>query len=79
MDPDPVQEHDPFSLGDSDDEDSKKKDLRIEEPERLKKATAEAVSDSIGSDQKQGLEPAETTGSSGTKDKEATDKLTGKS
>ena len=75
VDPDPVQEHDPFSLGDSDDEDSKKKDVKPEDTERLKKATAEAMADSIGPNQDQGLKAAETTRSDGTKDKEAQEKL----
>ena len=79
VDPDPVQEHDPFSLGDSDDEDSKKKDVKPEDAERLKKATAEAMADSIGSDQKPGLEPADVSTGEGTKDKVADEKLTGKS
>jgi hypothetical protein len=75
VDPDPVQEHDPFSLGDSDEEDNKKKDLKPEDSERLKQATAEAMAESISSG-KDNLKPAETTG---TKDKEAEEKLVGKS
>ena len=71
-----MQEHDPFSLGDSDDEEAKKKDLKPEDSERLKKATAEAMSDSIGSDQQKDLAPAEV---AGTKDKVAEEKMTGKS
>lgn len=79
VDPDPVQEHDPFSLGDSDDEDAKKKDLKPEDTERLKKATAEAMADIIGgSEAKQGPGPAETTGG-GIKDKTAEEKLTDQS
>lgn len=49
MDPDPVAEHDPFSLGDSDDEEAKKKDPKPEDAERLQRATAEAMSDDLGS------------------------------
>ena len=75
VDPDPVEEHDPFSLGDSDEEDAKKKDIKPEDTERLKQATAEAMADSIGAPPKEGLKPAEI---DGTKDKEAEAKLTGK-
>ena len=47
-------DHDPFSVGDSDEEDIKKKDngIKLEDAERLKHATAEAMADSIGSDKK---------------------------
>jgi hypothetical protein len=34
-------DHDPFSLGDSDDEDAKAKDIKVEDTERLKKAAGE--------------------------------------
>ena len=74
VEPDPVQEHDPFSLGDSDDEDSKKKDAKTEDTERLKKATAEAMAGSIGPDQDQALQATEPSGGGGLKDKEAEDK-----
>ena len=74
--PDPVQDHDPFSLGDSDDESSKKKDLKPEDSERLKQATAEAMADSIADSPSKTLKPAETTE---TKDAEALDKLASKS
>jgi hypothetical protein len=37
-DPDPVADHDPFSLGDSDDEESRKKETRGEDSERSKQA-----------------------------------------
>ena len=77
VDPDPVADHDPFSLGDSDDEDAKKKDIKPEDTGRLKKATAEAMAESIGTDGKKTLEPSETTGSSGTRDKVAEEKLAG--
>ncbi|KAJ4301409.1 ubiquitin-binding protein cue5 [Kalmusia sp. IMI 367209] len=42
-------EHDPFSLGDSDDEDAKTKDIKAEDTERLKKAaeTKEATSSEL--------------------------------
>ena len=71
-----MADHDPFSLGDSDDED-KKKNIKLEDTERLKQATAEAMAESIGMDGKKELKPSERTGSSGTRDKEAEEKLTG--
>ena len=77
VDPNPVADHDPFSLGDSDDEETKKKDIKPEDTERLKKATAEAMAESIGTEDKKELKPSETTGSAGTRDKEAEEKLTG--
>ena len=42
-------EHDPFSLGDSDDEEAKTKDIKAEDTERLKKAaeTKEATSSEL--------------------------------
>lgn len=78
VDPSPVADHDPFSLGDSDDEDAKKKDLRADDSERLKQAAAEAMSDDIGTPSTKKLEPHERTGSSSTRDKE-TENLISKS
>ncbi|GLI73512.1 ubiquitin-binding protein cue5 [Penicillium ochrochloron] len=51
VEPSPVAENDPFSLGDSDDEkDTKAKEqTTVPESEQLKKATAEAMSGEIGS------------------------------
>lgn len=74
VDPSPVGDHDPFSLGDSDDEDAvgKKKDLRADDSERLKAAAAEAMADDMGV--KKELEEKE---KSGTRDREA-EKLLGK-
>jgi hypothetical protein len=46
VDPAPIGDNDPFSLGDSDDE--KEKDIKASDTERLKKAAAEAMSDEIG-------------------------------
>lgn len=63
VDPSPVADNDPFSLGDSDDEkDAKNKDGKGDEAERLKKATAEAMSGEIGSGSKEpgGTKPGET-------------------
>jgi len=48
VDPSPVAENDPFSLGDSDDDkDAKTKERSSDEAERLHKATAEAMSGEI--------------------------------
>ena len=73
VDPSPVTDHDPFSLGDSDEEEAKKKDIRADDSERLKKAAAEAMSDDIGSQSGKKLEPHERSGSVGTRDKETED------
>lgn len=75
-DPDPVTDHDPFSLGDSDDEDSKKKDVRVDDSERLKSAAAETVALDGSQPGKKDLEPQEQVGTFGTRDKEA-ETLTG--
>ena len=48
VDPSPVADHDPFSLGDSDDDEAKKKDGKSDDSERLKQAAAEAMSEDIG-------------------------------
>ena len=68
VDPSPVADHDPFSLGDSDDDDTKKKDVRADDNERLKEAAAEAMNDDISSPNEKKLEPQEKLG---TKDVEA--------
>ncbi|ESZ91679.1 hypothetical protein SBOR_7936 [Sclerotinia borealis F-4128] len=74
MEPSPIgdadNDHDPFSLGDSEDEKESKdrvggKEIRMDDAERLKKAAAEAMSEDIGEPVKK-PEPAKT---SGTKDK----------
>lgn len=78
VDPAPVEDHDPFSLGDSDDDESKKKDVKSEDSERLKQAAAEAMSENISSPGDKKLEQRETSGPLGTRDKE-TDKLVGMS
>lgn len=51
VDPSPVAENDPFSLGDSDDEKETKpkEQTTVPESEQLKKATEEAMSGEIGS------------------------------
>lgn len=57
-------DHDPFSLGDSDDEDHKVKDTNPEDTERLKKAAqGKEASTTAGA-----LRPAERSGSIGQKD-----------
>lgn len=53
VDPSPVGENDPFSLGDSEDEkDTKNKELSTDEAERVKTATAEAMAADLSSDSK---------------------------
>lgn len=50
VEPSPIAENDPFSLGDSEDEKESKggnKDIKPEDSERLKQATADAMSDSL--------------------------------
>jgi len=60
VEPSPVGDNDPFSLGDSDDErEVKNKDLRPDEAERLRKATAEAMGEDIGSGSKVGEDKTE--------------------
>lgn len=58
VEPSPVAEHDPFSLGDSDDEDAKKKDVRPDDSARLKQAAAEAKAEDIGSGTAKVAEPS---------------------
>ena len=77
VDPSPVTDHDPFSLGDSDDEDAKKKDTHPQDSERLKHAAAEAMADDIGGRQGKTLEAQERSGSLGERDKDM-DTLMGK-
>ncbi|RAL64063.1 hypothetical protein DID88_003251 [Monilinia fructigena] len=70
MEPSPIgdadNDHDPFSLGDSEDEKESKdrvggKEVRTDDAERLKKAAAEAMSENIGEPAKK-PEPAEKSG-----------------
>ena len=72
-------DNDPFSLGDSDDEE-KKQDLRQEDTERLKKAAEQTrrKSSVSESDRRKSLEPHQRSGSNATKDKVAEDLLKGK-
>ena len=65
VDPNPVADHDPFSLGDSDDEEAKKKDAKPKDGEKVEKAAAEAMSEHIGGEDAAGQtqsEPTETAG-----------------
>jgi len=73
VDPSPVADHDPFSLGDSEDEE-KKKDVKADDRERLKQAAAKAMSEDISSPSEKKLEPQERSGSLGQNDAE-TEKL----
>lgn len=54
VDPHPISEHDPFSLGDSEDEKETSKtgpkETKTDDSERLKKATADAMADSLVDD-----------------------------
>ena len=62
VDPSPITDNDPFSLGDSDDDrEAKAKDIKSEDTERLKKATAEAMSEEVGPGPKKSIQPAERT------------------
>lgn len=65
-----TDEHDPFSLGDSDDEDNAKtKDLNPEDTQRLKKAAEAKAADVQAKDSTAGeLKPAKRSGSVGQKD-----------
>jgi hypothetical protein len=50
VDPNPIAENDPFSLGDSEDEKDTKaptKEIKMEDSERLRQATTEAMADSL--------------------------------
>lgn len=69
------EENDPFSLGDSDEEDAKKQDTNPDDTERLKKAASEKDKDNTGGAK---LEPAERSGSIGQKNEEAEKLLAGK-
>ncbi|CAD6570870.1 MAG: ubiquitin-binding protein cue5 [Alectoria sarmentosa] len=77
VDPSPVADHDPFSLGDSDDEEAKKRDFKAEDSERLKRAAAEATSGHVDFTGEKKLEPHETSETLETRDKE-TENLVGK-
>lgn len=61
VEPSPVTENDPFSLGDSDDEKDvkpkEKEQTTVPESEQLKKATAEAMSGDMGNGSKEDSKP----------------------
>ena len=75
--PNPVtDDNDPFSLGDSDEEQDKKQDLKPEDTERLKKSASQ--SDPPAKEGEEGaLKPAERSGSVSQKNKDAEDILKG--
>lgn len=62
MDPSPVADHDPFSLGDSDDEELKKKEIRLNDNVAPKQATVESVSEDTGAIWRTESEPGEKPG-----------------
>ncbi|KAL8787008.1 MAG: hypothetical protein Q9213_002444 [Squamulea squamosa] len=68
VDPDPVADHDPFSLGDSDDEEIKKKDAKLDDSIRLKQAPAESIAEDVGPPGVQNFESGERTSNTGTRD-----------
>ncbi|KAL9013825.1 MAG: hypothetical protein Q9173_001501, partial [Seirophora scorigena] len=78
VDPNPVADHDPFSLGDSDDEQTKKKEVKSDESERLKRAAERKMAGDTGSSDAKEPEPQEGTGTIRTIDQKA-EKLTGTS
>lgn len=69
-----IDDNDPFSLGDSDDDKDKQTDLRAEDTLRLKKSASQSAA-APG----KVLEPQEKTGSVGTRDKAAEDLMKGDS
>lgn len=77
-----ADDHDPFSLGDSDDEqEAKTKDIKAEDTERLKKAAVETEANDTkdaGSSTGPGPAEKERSGSVGQKDKVAEELLAGK-
>jgi hypothetical protein len=69
------EDNDPFSLGDSDEEEAKKTDLKPDDTERLKKS----ASNSEPSGEGKTLQAAERSGSLATRDKDADELLKAKS
>lgn len=76
VNPDPVTDHDPFSLGDSDDEESKKKDTRVDESIKLRPSAAEPVVTDHSLSGKGDIDHQEEKGTVGMRDKEV-ETLTG--
>ncbi|KAI9808420.1 MAG: ubiquitin-binding protein cue5 [Phylliscum demangeonii] len=78
VEPSPVTDNDPFSLGDSDEEkEMKSKDLRPDDTARLQHAAAETMAEGAGGGSRTSLIANETSGPQGTRDKEAEDRLAG--
>ena len=75
-DPDPVTDHDPFSLGDSDDEESKKKDIRVDDSTKPRTSAAEPVTIDHSPSGKGDIDHQEGKGTPEMRDKEV-DTLTG--
>lgn len=75
-----MADHDPFSLGDSDDEESKKKDLRSDKSEHVQQAATDAMAEDISSPKKKDSEPHEnSSGLRETQDQEAGTTAVGRS
>lgn len=75
--PHPEDDNDPFSLGDSDDEakaNDKEKDINEEATARLKAAASNSISEGAGNEPPKKMEES---ASSGAKDKQAEELLTG--
>lgn len=62
MDPSPVADHDPFSLGDSDDEELKKKEIRLSDSAAFKQTMVETVPEDTGAIWRKEDEPDERSG-----------------
>ncbi|KAI9847859.1 MAG: ubiquitin-binding protein cue5 [Thelocarpon superellum] len=79
VDPNPVEDNDPFSLGDSDDDKvvPKTKEVTSEDSERLKKAAAEAMADDIGADTKRDVDAHTASGLAGTGEEESEERVAG--
>ncbi|KAL8854689.1 MAG: hypothetical protein Q9221_000471 [Calogaya cf. arnoldii] len=71
VDPDLVADHDPFSLGDSDDDEIKKKDVKVDDNNRLKQAAAEPITDDVGPPIPRKSGSGDGSGSVGTRGQEA--------
>lgn len=76
-----ADDNDPFSVGDSDDEEQqeKKVDVRSEDTDRLKKAAESSTGGPTEKERRASLSEHERSGSNATKDKTAEDLLKGKS
>lgn len=69
--PDPVADHDPFSLGDSDDEENKKRDIKVDDSSQLKRTAAGSMADDVGPPSVKKLESGKRTSNTGTRDEES--------